>query len=260
MHEVIHAQLFAIGQAFAFFDNEIAVSPENGAAENVPLTGHNQLFAGIYELKHIGRYAIGIGSQINNAIGHAAPVRFRSIGAGLYPVHDVNVFDAPIPDRAGQHRVADNSQHGRVVADGDTPHILGRLLRFGGILMLGDHVSAHGQQSGSRFFLFRWAVPGVGPDHAHLSIRVSFTYAQGEGVDTAHNFGNGEGSHVTDDVALGGRTGYQTRQVARLIHPAEDGGDIVGRLVAGYMDKPGVGELLSYRDSGIHVAKRGGDD
>ena len=150
--------------------------------------------------------------------------------------------------------------HVGVVTHGVHAAFLGSFLRAGGILVLGDDVAAHVQE-GLGGFLFRGRiVPGLGPDYAYLYVGVHGLCAEGEGVDAADDFGDGEGRHVAEHVGLAHGARDHAGQITRLIDTAEIVGHVFGVLVAGAVQELDLGKILGHFEHGIHVAVAGRED
>ena len=260
LDEPAHIEHLFVAHAGAGRDRQLAILAVDGSTEDVPLTAEDLVGVLLNHGDCVGvdlRAELG---QIHNPILHATPVGLGAIGAGHHLFGNLDVLGAPVPDGAGEYGVADKGAHIGVVADGDGAPVGSGLLGLGGVLVLGDDIHPLVEKGFGGFLLFRGTEPGVGPDDVDRGFGIGGTDAEGEGVDAADDLRDGEGGNVADLVGLGRHAGHQAGQEAGLVHAAKDGADVGGRLVAGDVNEPGFGVLLSDGDGGVHEAKAGGDD
>ena len=184
----------------------------------------------------------------------------RGPGAVENVLHGIDIVRAPVPLWTAEDRVTHELAHVRVVADAEHPTFLGRLLGFGGVLVLGDDVRTLVEQRLSSLALDDRVVPRERPDHVHLRIGVHRADTKRKGIDATDDLGNGERAGIADDVALGHQASHHPGKIAGLVHAAKVGGHVPRSLVPRTVFKVDVGEFLGHLEGGIHVAKRGRKD
>jgi len=126
--------------------------------------------------------------------------------------------------------------------------------------MLGDDVGAGVQQRHRGLFLLGGIIPGIGPDHLDLGLRVHRADPDRERIDAAHDFRNRERRDIADHIALGLFAGDDSRQIPGLIHPAKVGPHVGRRFEAGAVHKRDIRIFFGDIDRGVHIAKTGGKD
>ena len=135
-----------------------------------------------------------------------------------------------------------------------------RGLHHGGrIGVLHQHVTAlRNQRQGGFAFLAR-IKPGIHPDGAGGDGRVDAAGAQGEGVDVADHFRDGDGRHHAQLVALAHLAGHHAQHVGAFIGAHVVHAQVGAGLVAGGVHEDGVGEGFGHFHHLVHVAKRGAE-
>ena len=123
-----------------------------------------------------------------------------------------------------------------------------------------QHVSAAVDQRCGGFGFFGWIEPLVDPDHFGLDFGVDRLRAQGEGVDVANHFRDGNGSHHAQRVGLGHLASDHTCHVRAFVSTAVVGAHVLSLLKACGVFELDVFGVSSHFEHGFHVAKGGAEN
>ena len=87
--------------------------------------------------------------------------------------------------------------------------------------MHGDHVGTLVEERLSGVTFNGRVEPGTGPNNLNEHVGVGGLCAQGEGVNAANYFRDGESGNVTKQVAFGHCAGHHAGEITRFVHASE---------------------------------------
>ena len=192
--------------------------------------------------------------------GDAAPDRLGLPGAVHRSIDSAGVELLPALNHAAQKHCRSNALHRRVVGDHRDLHIFTGSHNGRRIGVMCQHVGLlTDERLGGIGFLAR-IVPSRSPDYANFNIGIDALSAKRIGIDALEDFGNRNGSDVTQNVRLRHRTGEFAGKITRFIKAGRIVGHVGRSLITRSMLELNVRELLGNLKNRVHVAERGRKD
>src|SRR5947208_3372718 len=247
LHEPVDRVQIAHAQLRAGWDLDCAGLVLQRTLEFVEASALERLHLGVDLRLHRLRHGAPIGGEADHPVGDAAVVVVRLPAAIHRGFHPLGVVGSPVINGSGQPDVGSVGRLVRVIsAPGDIDG-LGGVAGGRAVLSLADRVHAQREQALRGLLLFGRVEPGVGPNDLNGGTRVGGLGAQGDGVDLADDFRDGERRHKADLALLTGRSQRHPGQVIGILRGAEVLAHVGGRFGASRLLEFDVGVLLRLR-------------
>lgn len=256
----VHLLQLGIGVALAGGEDDLARLVLERAGEGVQLAGLDLVAALFGELLQVGGDGRAEVVDVDRAFLDAPPDVAALPGTGLDVVERLLVDHAPVQDRRGELGLGAELAHVGIPAEGEHALFLGGLDDGRGIGVLHEHIGALGDQRQRGFTLLARVEPAVHPDDAGGGGRIDAAGADGEGVDVADDFRDGDRGDDAELVALAHLAGDDAEHVGAFVGTDVIDAEVLVGLVAGGVHEDGVGEGLGDLDHLVHVAEGGGED